>query len=202
MKAIDLFPTSPLQDDLREALRQAQDPAAAVLRRTQDANHPSGLAAWGSIRTVRSASWSLRPVLGGGRRILVEVSFNSTVYVAGPEEQARARAVLSGIGADLGSFAFAPSGKLLAFVAAGAGGQAAYVIDLAGRIVSGDAAALAGSGPEGGEIVTAVAWDRGGRALVMEVVLPDGAAEERRIEVPLPGAAPAPARDRAPPANR
>jgi hypothetical protein len=199
MKAVDLFPTSVLQDDLREALRQAQDPAMAVLRRTQDANHPSRLAAWGAIHTVRSASWSLKPTLGGGRRILVEVSYNSTVYVARAEE--RARPVLSGVRADLGSFAFAPSGRLLAFVAAGAGGQAAYVIDLAGRIVSGDAAALTAAGPEGGEIVMGVAWDDDGKALIVEVALPDGTTEQRQLEMPKPAAAPAADR-RAPPANR
>jgi Tol biopolymer transport system component len=186
MKAVDLFPASPLQDDFAAMLDQARDPATAVLRRTQDANHGSGLAAWGSIRTVRRATWALGPTLGDGRRILVEVFYDSTVYVARPDE--RARAVLRDVGADLASFAFAPSGKLLAFVAAGAGGQAAYVVDLAGKVVLGDAGALARGGPESGEIVTAVAWDADGKALAVEVVLPDGAMEQRRVKVREPDA--------------
>ncbi len=182
MKAVDLFPASPLQDDFAAILEQARDPAMAVLRRTQDANHASGLAAWGSVRTVRSVSWSLAPTLGDGRRILVEVSYSSTVYIARAEE--RARAVLRGVRTDIGSLEFAPSGRLLAFVA----GQAAYVIDLAGRVVVGDAGALARGGPEDGEIVTSMAWDADGKTLVVEVALPDGTTERRRIDVPKPEA--------------
>jgi len=192
MRAVDLYPTSPLQDDFREALRQARDPAMSVLRRTKDANHESGLVAWGSVRTERSASWSLGPTLEGGRRILVEVSYESTVYIAGPEEHERARAVLRGARTDLRSLAFAPSGGHLAFVAAGPLGQAAYVIDLAGRVVSGDRAALAGAGPEGGETVESLRWAPNGKTLLVTVSMPDGTTKRRRVELPKSKPRPAP----------
>jgi len=193
MRAVDLFPTSPLQDDFREALRQARDPALSVLRRTKDANHESGLVAWGSVRTERSAGWSLRPTLEGGRRILVEVSYDSTLYIAGPEEHERARAVLRGVRADLRSLSFAPSGRHLAFVVAGALGQAAYVIDLAGKVVSGDRAALSTGEFPSGETVESLRWAPNGKTLLVTVSMPDGATKRRRVELPKAKPRPRPA---------
>ena len=184
MRAVDLYPTSPLQDDCREALRQARDPAMSVLRRTKDANHESGLVAWGSVRTERSANWSLGPTLEGGRRILVEVSYDSTVYVAGPEEHERARAVLRGARADIRSLSFAPSGRHLAFVAAGPLGQAAYVINLAGKVVSGDRAALSTGEFASGETVESLRWAPDGKTLLVTVALADGTTKRRRVEMP------------------
>ncbi|MHC4502105.1 MAG: TolB family protein, partial [Planctomycetota bacterium] len=174
LRAIELFPRSPFRGDFRDALERVRDPANAALRRTDDVTHPSGAAAWVSVRTSRSVEWD-------GRNMRLELAHSTSLFVARPKE--RARAALADLGGKVGRLTFSPKGRYVAFIANGA---AAYVIDLDGKVVVGDGKALAsGKIPATGGI-TGLAWEQMGRSLFLKVISAKsgGGTAEKRIAIP------------------
>jgi hypothetical protein len=176
LRAIELFPRSPFREDFREALKLVRSPANATLRRTGDVTHPSGAAAWVSVRAARSVEWD-------GRNIRLALTHRASLLVARPKE--RARVVLGDLGSRLSRLTFSPKGRHVAFVA---NGTAACVMGVDGRIVVGDAKALtSGRFPADGAI-TGLAWEQLGRALFLKVrsAKAGGGTTEKRIAIPAP----------------
>jgi len=193
LKAVEGWPLSPLQDDLRAALAEMRKGTGTVLRRTSEESSPAGAAAWVTVRSVRSVEWALRPRLADRklvrRRIVLRVETRSSLEVAPPGE--RSREILSGLAAEIGGLAFSPEGARLAFLAKGhVGGSAepewaaAFVVDLAGEFLLGDKGALLANEIRGDAAIEEVTWEETGGAILLRVRPPGGAPIQRRIEVP------------------
>jgi tetratricopeptide (TPR) repeat protein len=184
LRAIDQFPTSPLNDDFRAFLGRIRDPAGAVLRRTAEAGHANGFAAWVTVRAVRSAEWASSARIGDSdgtlRRLVARVDIRSSLVLARPGE--RGEAVLVDLPAELGGLQFSPNGAQLAFLAkrttAGAerpAWAALYVADMAGRLIVGDAMALFAGLFAGDTKIGELSWVNGGRSVKLQLLQADGA---------------------------
>ncbi len=210
LKAIDGFPTSPLQDDFHATLSFVRREKGAVIRRTEEVSHESGATAWVTVRSTRSMRRSpLGPkeARGGRRSFALDVKERSTLSVAGPD--AAAKEILfqaeGGPGWKLGLLRFSPSGDRLAFLAgatvtsltaggtldASGGWTELYVIDLDGKIILGDRKALEGEPKAATREIRTYRWDpRGATITVQERPLTPGRGKsgyrERRVGVPRP----------------
>jgi tetratricopeptide (TPR) repeat protein len=196
MKSIDQFPTSPLQDDFRAALLKVRDPAGAVLRRTSEAGTPAGNAAWVSVKSARIVEWSASPSLsdedGTKRRLVVRTNLRSSLVIARSGE--RGEAVFADLPVELGQLAFSPDGRHLAFLAKGVvPGHAeavwadAFVVDMQGNVLVGDAGTLFAGMLVGADAMQSVSWSDGGKSLVVQLLRADGSLGElKSIDVVQP----------------
>jgi Tol biopolymer transport system component len=180
LRAVDLFPGSPLREEFRKALERIRDPENVPLRRLQDVTHPSGAAAWVTVRTARSVEWS-------GQSFALHIKPYTSLLLARAGE--RARAVFADLEFRIDMLAFSPRGDFLAFVAHGDLGSSATVLDLDGKIVLGAGPHfLLKAGPVIGDPdyrICELSWEASGKALlVAREPVAGGEREERRLEIP------------------
>lgn len=182
LRALDLFPASPLREDMRAALAEMERPDAVLLRRSIEAAHPSGLVAWTVTRAGRSLGYRLRPELadraGAGRRLVLRTEQRCSLMVARGAE--RAGSLLKNVPTRIGPPAFSPDGKLIAFIAGGG----PYVVGLDGKFVLGERGELFSGEPRAEATSGYIIWDPSGRALAVRKRDENGRPVSERFEVP------------------